>query len=527
MQPASDRRGETPCQVPLDQVRAFFRRLGEPQQLAKDTIARACLENVADRGGVELAGEQLARRIRTIVLDLANRYRLWDVERVGRERAERRYAAIVRGDLEREPAKQIAADLGISMRQLRRERSYARSRIVSAIVERPVCAVAEALPDAVSLELDLARRLADSGRAAAAIQILQSLADAPISSDRQIEILTTMFEIFVDCDLHDRAAMTIEAIQDRRVPDASYERYGGKRSKAEMLGVVGGMLHARQAFQEEGEVPASVWANARRDPAMAAIASVMLVGRARRALAKGSWAAARAEIYEVGALIASARVGLSTRVDSLILESHILLACESDFSRARTAAAYAVEIAQKEGLERRAAVAGRHLALAQFLMGDHAAAASTSRAALEVARRAGDGDVLASATLNIANIELMRRRVTTALPHLQSAAAFVAEGSIYWSQIAPKVDRRTPSARRSTDCFGARPLSTANRRGAGQRSVPRGRASTMCPTGIRPWKSERGGPNDPARTRPPRAARNATRTKTGTKGVLADRRGTR
>jgi hypothetical protein len=285
------------------------------------------------------------------------------------------------------------------------------------------------------LELDLARRLADSGRTAAAIQILQSLADAPISSDRQVEILTTMFEIFVDCDLHDRAAMTIEAIKDHRITDASCDRYGGKRSKAEMLGVVEEMLRARQAFQQEGELPARVWTNARRDPAMAAIASVMLVGRARRALTRGSWAAARAEIEKIGPLIASAAVGPATRVDSLILESHILLACSSDFSRARAAATHAVEIAQKEGLERRAAVAGRHLALAQFLMGDHTAAASTSRAALEVARRAGDGDVLASATLNVANIELMCQRVTAALPHLQSAAAFVAEGSIYWSQL--------------------------------------------------------------------------------------------
>jgi tetratricopeptide (TPR) repeat protein len=417
--------------------RTFFRHLHDPGRLVQDPIVTAYYERTATYKNSERGAEQALDEIRATVLTIARRLRVSDAERVGRERAERRYQAIVRGDLGHELAKTIASDLGISIRQFRRERSCARTRIVRELLERDTPRSAEILPDAVALELDLARRLAESGRPETAIEILRSLGSANIPPARRVEALVALAEVFLDGDLAEEATAAAMAAREL-APEASDVRSAVSRARVEFAVA---MLQFRygdtaRALEREDAALAAGVAYAERDLDAATVVATILVERARRALSKGAWRSAGGDIERIRGLMSRcAGAAPIALIDSLILESHVALARSEDFSHARIASAHALQMAQREGFGRRAAVAGRHLAFAHYLMGGRDAAVATARAAVEVARQVGDRTVLASTALGAADLELMSGHADSAAPYLETATPNVSEGSLYWSQL--------------------------------------------------------------------------------------------
>lgn len=422
-------RSRTVPSLKAEEVRDLFRHLGAPHLLARNGIAIAFFR----RRSLDTPHSGFEREtdaIRLEVLEHARRFRSLDTDRAGTERAERRYQGIVRGDLERVPAKKIAADLGISVRQLRRDRNYARARIAHALIEPTLATPATSLLDGLMLEVGLARRLADSGRAGSAIQMLRTLANSDLPLRRRVDVLIALIEVLIDCELRDEAAMTIGQI-DSLVSDADRDSHPStKRMLAAAMVDLAGPAHVARPYDlfTDGLVGPSAQVQT--------IVAILSIAHTRSELARGAWTAARGHVNRLRSLLAQKGVGTpQTAVDSLILESHLRLARSGDLQRTRITAMLALETAQREGLERRSSIAGRHVAYVEFLMGHHNAAVATAMAALEMAKRAGDLDVLASATLGLADLEIMVGRVASALRQLQTASDCVARGSLYWSQL--------------------------------------------------------------------------------------------
>jgi hypothetical protein len=418
-----------------DATANFFHYLGDPGRLAQNAIARAYVERRADRQAPDPGFERTADELRAAVLDIARQFRQSDIERGAHDCAERRYQGVVRGDLGREPAKRIAADLGISVRQLRRDRSYARIRIVRALTGKHASQTATTLPDAVALELGLALRLSESGRAEAATHVLESLANGGISFARRIEVLTALAEVFLERNLLNEAAAAVRAAH-ATATEARKECQDAVCEARPVLAAAmldfrfGNPSHARR---REDAVLAILGPSSERDLAAAAIVATILIDRGWRAASLGSWSEARAHLETVESMIPRRGEALPLAlIDSLILESHVVLSQSDDLSRAGVAARRALEVAQREGYARRAAVAGAQLGDVQYRMGLHDAGIATARASVEVARQVAAPPILAGAALGVADLELMGGRFEAAIPYLELAAAHLTEGSPHW-----------------------------------------------------------------------------------------------
>jgi len=121
------------------------------------------------------------------------------------ESAERRWRTarhtviLLRMDLGREPVAAVARDLGLSERQLRRERHAAHARFLTSFraVQLAASEVHERAPD---VQIDRAERLADSGEARSALAILDDV--ALHAADSAARCLALVRAADIETDLH-------------------------------------------------------------------------------------------------------------------------------------------------------------------------------------------------------------------------------------------------------------------------------------------------------------------------------------
>lgn len=410
----------------ISTIRSDWRRIRSPKPTRAGTL-----------------GQEGARRedaivlIRGAVLEIAKRFRRADAEH-SPEHAERRYQAIARCDLGGEPAKRVAADLGISIRQLRRERSYAHARIERSLRGDPTGSRIETFPDAADLELSLARRLSESGRADSATTILEALAVSGAPSNRRVEALAALAEIFLD---RDEPAAAAEALARARLISAASRDETSSSGARAKLALSSAQLDRRRgdlagALLREDAVLSSFDSDIDQDGSARPVVTAILVDRAWRAAGRGAWETALAYVHRACELLVQCHGSAPiAEIDALVVESHLFLSRSGDLRQAETAARRSLELAQRGSFGRRAAVAGMQLADILYRRGLRDEATAIARASVEVAQNVGSRAILAGATLGAADLELMSRHADAAVPYLESAASLVADGSSYWARL--------------------------------------------------------------------------------------------
>src|SRR5580704_2484565 len=136
------------------------------------------------------------------------------------QRADRRWqtarhtSILLRMDVGGEDVIAVARDLGLSERQLRRERRAAHTRFVVALRGPGTAAPARVEDRSARLQLDRAERLADSGEASSALAILGDVAARAPDAPSRCRALVRAAD--VEADLH-RLVRARERLADARV----------------------------------------------------------------------------------------------------------------------------------------------------------------------------------------------------------------------------------------------------------------------------------------------------------------------
>jgi hypothetical protein len=183
--------------------RHLLRNLDDPVELRRNPLVRECFTAPPGRRDSSENAHALDR-VRMIVHATLSRCR--ERPHMGRPVADRSHAdparmhaALLRCEIDRQPLEVVAGELGLSDRQVRRERRAAHDAFLDAFHST----AAEPLPRAVAsdlstLRLDEASELHELGRSSLALAACESVAAAAPQAERRIEALCLAADIDLD-----------------------------------------------------------------------------------------------------------------------------------------------------------------------------------------------------------------------------------------------------------------------------------------------------------------------------------------
>jgi tetratricopeptide (TPR) repeat protein len=417
--------------------RLLFRSLTDPRLLRTNPLLTRFLPRRAESARDD---EQAVEAARTAVRALAERFREVDRRRGQREQGERRYLAVVRCDLGCEPVASVAADLGVSLRQFRRERKAARERIARALLADHQHQAATAAPDAIVLDLAIASRLWDTGMFEAALDILRGVPRESHALPHRINALTTIAELLVDRDMPSEAASALQSA--RTILAEGVDVDGGTLAFCTCL-----LELAQSSMEVQRNDPAG---EARLDWVLgklpmlgdalagpgAELMAAALVKKVSLLLTQGALREARAEMARLTALLAGASVRLpSLAIDCLALQGDIA-AMQSDFDLARSILQRALELSMEHGFRRRSVRTRMVLAELHYQYGNRERGIADARGCVANAQRIGIPNLTASAAVTVSTLELLEGHARDARTYLDLAKQHVLPGSLLWARFA-------------------------------------------------------------------------------------------
>lgn len=417
--------------------RLLFRSLTDARLLRMNPLFDRFFLRSAESAAAAADDEAAVETIRVAVLALAERFRDVDRRRGQREQGERRYVAVVRCDLGCEPVVSVAAELGVSLRQFRRERKAARERIARALLEDHRPAPASAVPDAIVLDRAIAMRLWDTGMFEAALDILRGVACESHAAHR-IHALATIAEVLVDRDMLDAAASALQSARailageldlDKRTHtlcacliELAQSTMETQRNDPAGEGRLDWVLGTLPAFSDMTAGPgADLMAGA-------------LIKKLSLLLTQGSLREARTEMVRLQRLLSGASVRLpSVAIDFLQLEGDIA-AMQSDFEHARTILQRALDLSQEHGFRRRSVRARMVLAELHYQYGNRERGIADARGCVANAQRIGIPNLTANAAVTVSTLELLEGHEGNARTYLDLAEQHVQWGSMLWAR---------------------------------------------------------------------------------------------
>src|ERR1700722_8851087 len=170
--------------------RHLLRHLGDARALRRNPLAQRWIApRTGDPDALASVGGAVRRAL--AAMDGEVPVRRW--------RTARHTVILLRMDVGAEAADAVATDLGLSQRQLRRERRLAHDRFLEAFrsLEPGAARVSERTAD---LQIDHASRLADSGEATSALAILEDVARRAAESTARCRALVRAAD--VEMELH-------------------------------------------------------------------------------------------------------------------------------------------------------------------------------------------------------------------------------------------------------------------------------------------------------------------------------------
>ncbi len=184
--------------------RHLLRNVGSVRQLRRNPLARRWFEAVSDDATALAAVSQAVWRA-LAQMDAEAAERRW--------RTVRHSVILLRMDIGSETAASVGADLGLSERQLRRERSAAHRRFFVTFLSVDPATTLRVRARTADLQIERAARLADSGEATSALAILDDVALRASDSAARCRALVRAAD--VDMELHrlERAKTRLAAAQ--------------------------------------------------------------------------------------------------------------------------------------------------------------------------------------------------------------------------------------------------------------------------------------------------------------------------
>jgi tetratricopeptide (TPR) repeat protein len=183
-------------------ARHLFRHLTDARQLSRNPLVRRFFGGDEPERFTQAKERAAVTLVRELVVRAAERY--WGStpeSPAPKEAAYRRHAIVMSHCLEGRPLGEVAAQLGISLRQCYRERSDATHRIaeyVGSYEDRPKPDVRPLL-DAFNLRMDRAACRADVGDVDQALRDYDDIVEADPSREHKIEALCKRAEALLEC----------------------------------------------------------------------------------------------------------------------------------------------------------------------------------------------------------------------------------------------------------------------------------------------------------------------------------------
>jgi hypothetical protein len=405
--------------------RELFRALSRDQLPAQSTLSTAVLSKVGT-----------AEQLRARVLQLAERFRNCDARGTGQEIARRRFEALVRCDLHGEKADCVARSLGISPRQLRRERSAARRRMLRAILEDSRGDPATELRSPATIAVSNAARLHGAGQTALARAALRSIAAEADQTETRIDALALCAQIENEMGAAEEAERALIharlLLQQPLEDDATRHLCRARVELAQRdLDRTAGRF-ADAAGQEQLAMCELHSSGVLRLRAGRELLTSALLDRAELQMDNDR---GRRDLAQALRLIAEDRLHLTRlALDAAILQLNLALRSGA-YASAEATLTQALPLAYELGFADRAVFAATYLVQLHFMRGAFAAARTEARRCVTYAQRLGLPTPLARATLVAAQLELLLGDAPSARSLLAPCTRYVTPNSHYALQL--------------------------------------------------------------------------------------------
>ncbi len=202
--------------------RHLLRNLDDAAELRRNPLVRSCFASQA--GAQENERAEALDRVRGLVqASLAGCRRRAGARAHGT--LGRMHAALLRCEIDKQPLSVVAAELGLSDRQIRRERRAAHEAFLDALAERVAAPRAVAVRDRAELRLARASEMHELAQSALALAACDELA-ASAPAEHRIEALALAADIERDCGRYAESKSRIDharaILADRALtPDAA------------------------------------------------------------------------------------------------------------------------------------------------------------------------------------------------------------------------------------------------------------------------------------------------------------------
>lgn len=185
-----------PTRSPYCATRHLLRNLDDAAELRRNPLVRSCFAPANEgRDG----GEHRTALARVRGLVHASLARCRDRSSVrARTRIGRMHAALLRCDIDKQPLSVVAAELGLSDRQVRRERRAAHDAFLRAFHHTATDPAAATVCDTAALRIAQTAELHELGQSALAIAACEDIAASAELPERRIEALCLAAEIDLD-----------------------------------------------------------------------------------------------------------------------------------------------------------------------------------------------------------------------------------------------------------------------------------------------------------------------------------------
>lgn len=415
-----------------NQRRALFRALSDPAKLRKNPITARFFPNAAF-GENKFEEDRGATAVRDAIIKIAQRFLQSDLQRGLKRAGERSYQAVIRCDIGAEQQKVVAYDLGISVRQLRRERLFAQTRIAEELWAQGKPADSVSL-DLALLELAICRQLWEAGQSASAADNLIALASNASTLRHRVRAIVDLTDVLIQQGQVEAVRNTVHqaasAIANSTVNAAERELCASWVNLAQSrIEFASGHYRVGQALEHDA-ISVMGATSAERDFMEHELYARSLLTRAKR---RNVWGEYKNSLEDLDT-VEQMSVGASPLPPSFVVEylttvGDVALATHGYDFHGYAALQKALTLAEQHGLGRRAVIAGRTLADMQYLFGERPAAEGLVRSCVATALTLGMSDMIAEVALDAAELALIRGDWAEADPYLDLARAHISSGT--------------------------------------------------------------------------------------------------
>jgi tetratricopeptide (TPR) repeat protein len=422
-------------------ARHLFRHLGDAAQLSRNPLVRRFFQSDEFEQFAPAKERAALSLIRELVVRAAERH--WGSAREqsgGREAAYRRYTIVIEHTLVGRPLAEVAAQLGVSMRQCYRERGDAIRRIAEYIRSYEVSPRVDIVSDidAFQLRMDRAASRAAVGDLELALRDYDEIVKADPSAEHKLEALCRRAEALVEHGDFEAAEAAIVCARDlgRTAP--------GLPALARIHLIAARAFWLTGRFEQDsreldGALDSIEPLLPEADDRVKELHAEILLEFCERYRTRGEFARAHERLLGVEAALRSVRMPTPKRAFDAMMESWSLGAKDVQFEGAGTRSLSRYEgLLELRALARSFTSPKRLIRLAEAFMqhhadaGDHVTASQWAQRAIRIAREHADGRLLAEVHLVLADWMSITPQSDRAPRLLQGAEGVFPAGSPDW-----------------------------------------------------------------------------------------------